>query len=356
MLFTYKPEYPKNSPLNIGIVGAGEIVKFCHLPAYKMANFNVVAIFDLDIKKARELAEEFNIPYVCKSSEELISMDSVHIIDIAIPSQAMPNIVEIAAKYKKHILCQKPLGLSVKSAQHISDVVESAGIKGAVNHQMRYSPSVNCAKNLLKKEIIGELNYAAFHVNVKQPWEQWTFWHDVPFFTIYGHTIHYFDTLRYLLNKTPEFIYTQMASGMNRDGVPGKLRDYSYLDFGGDLKVQVDVNHDNKCGMDDWAAGFRLEGSRGVIEGTNGALHNYPHGKEDTIRIYSTVNETWQRPLLEGRWFPDSFMGTMGELMNSIINNTEANNSVKDGVDTIRMVMACIESVKQNRPIYLNEI
>lgn len=356
MNLDYKPTYPNQSKLNIGIVGAGEIVKYCHLPAYSAAGFNVVAICDKDLSKANALASQFSIPHVYDCTESLILRDDIHIIDIATPSQALPFLVELACKYKKHVLVQKPLALDLSTANEIATMVAEAGIKGAVNHQMRYSPAINAARDVLTKGLIGELNYAAFNVNVHQPWETWKFWHDIEFFTIYGHTIHYFDTLRYLLDKTPNFIYTQIAKGQNRDKVPGHLRDYSFLSFGDELIAQVDVNHDNKCTMDDWQAGFRLEGSLGVINGTNGALHNYPHGKEDTIAIYTTPNNQWHKPILEGRWFPDAFMGTMGELMFAIENKREARNSIKDGIDTIKMVSACVQSIKENRPVFLAEL
>lgn len=356
MNLDYKPRYPAKAKYKIGIVGAGEIVKHCHLPAYQMAGFEVVAICDNDFAKAQALAKAFNIPHVYTSSTELISQDDIDIIDIAVPSQALPNVVEQACKYKKHVLCQKPLGLTIESARDMAQMVESAGVKGAVNHQMRYSPSINAAKSALSQSLIGEVNYLGINVNVKQPWETWTFWHDVKHFTIFGHTIHYFDTLRYLLGKTPEFIYTQVAKGVNRTQVPGNLRDYSFINFGGELIAQIDVNHDNKSPMDDWKAGFRIEGSHGVINGTNGALHNYPHGKEDTLEIYTEESKNWYRPELEGRWFPHAFMGTMGELMLAIEQDTLADNSIQDGVDTLRIALASVKSIEENRPVYLSEI
>ncbi|MGX9522691.1 Gfo/Idh/MocA family protein [Vibrio mediterranei] len=356
MNLSYQPRFPANSPLKIGIVGAGEIVKYCHLPAYKMAGFTVTAICDLDVEKARKLAEEFGIDCVCKSAEELVALDCVDIVDIATPAEITPIVVEYACAKKKHVLCQKPLALSTKQASYLDSIVNESGVKGAVNHQMRYSPSINAAKDMINKGLIGALSHLEINVNVRSPWEEWEFWHKTPNYTMWGHTIHYFDTLRYLLGCTPEFIYTQATHGVGRGVGFAQLKDYSYLDFGHDIKAQIDVNHDNKCGMDDWKAGFRVEGDKGVINGINGALHNYPHGKEDEIEIYTCEDQQWKKPILEGRWFPHAFMGTMGELMLSVINDTEANNSISDGVDTIKMVEAAVKSINENRPVYLSEI
>ena len=50
--------------LPVFIIGAGGIVNAAHLPAYKIAGFNVQGIFDIDHSKAKDTADKFNIPYV----------------------------------------------------------------------------------------------------------------------------------------------------------------------------------------------------------------------------------------------------------------------------------------------------
>ncbi|MCL4318739.1 MAG: gfo/Idh/MocA family oxidoreductase, partial [Firmicutes bacterium] len=105
-------------------------------------------------------------------------------------------------------------------------------------------------------------------------------------------------------------------------------------------------------------ATFRFEGTRGVIKGTNGALYNYPVGKEDTIAYLSKdiAGDTWISPRLEGRWFPHAFMGTMGELMRAIEEDREPENSVEDNLKTLQMVFAAKRSIEENRPVWLKEI
>lgn len=57
----YKPKLPLDKSMGIGIVGADEIVQYCHLPAYKLASFRVVGIYDIVREKAN------NWPYNMKS-------------------------------------------------------------------------------------------------------------------------------------------------------------------------------------------------------------------------------------------------------------------------------------------------
>src|SRR5271165_3364185 len=89
-------------PYPIGIVGAGAIVKAAHLPAYQKAGFPVVAIFDIDHAKASDLANEFGIPRVCRSLEELLAGPFVQVVDIAVPPAWQPEIAAHAMQHGKH--------------------------------------------------------------------------------------------------------------------------------------------------------------------------------------------------------------------------------------------------------------
>ena len=64
----YKPRMPKRLDRGIGIVGAGGIVNYAHLPAYKKAGFRVVGILDKNREQAEKTARQHGIPKVYASS------------------------------------------------------------------------------------------------------------------------------------------------------------------------------------------------------------------------------------------------------------------------------------------------
>src|SRR6187431_665160 len=72
----------------LAIVGAGGIVEGAHLPAYAMAGLEVVGITDVDLERARALAEKFGIPRVYDTLDELLADDTVVVVDIAVPVAA----------------------------------------------------------------------------------------------------------------------------------------------------------------------------------------------------------------------------------------------------------------------------
>jgi predicted dehydrogenase len=352
----YKPKLPKNKSMGLAIIGAGEIIEACHLPAYQMAGFRILGIFDVQTEKAQKLADKFQIPKVYRKLDELLDDSQVEIVDIAIPAKFQPQVVEQVVAKKKHVLCQKPLAENYGEAKRIVDMCNAANVKAAVNQQMRWSPGIQASHTIIKRGWLGELTQASIQVNVLTDFANWTWMKELDRVEITYHSIHYLDSIRYLLG-TPEYIYADGAKFPGQ-ALKGETRTMIHMKFPGDARGLVHDNHNHIANQEDWYATFRIEGTKGIIKGTNGALYNYPVGREDTFSYYSKIIDPtyWFSPRLEGKWFPHAFMGTMGELMRSIEEEREPSNSVQDNLLTLQIVYAAYRSMEENRPVYLEEI
>lgn len=353
----YRPKVPKNKNLRIGIVGAGEIVCEAHLPAYELAGFTVVAIYNRTKEKAQAVADKYQIPNVFDSIEELVNYPDVDIVDIAITAELQLSVVELAAKAGKHILCQKPLADTIENAQKIIQIGEEYKVKIAVNQQMRWAPSIRASHDIIQRGWLGELTSATIQVNVLTKFENWAFLKEIEQLEIMYHSIHYMDTIRFLFG-TPEYIYADGAKYPNQQ-VNGETRTLIHIKFPGEtLRGLIHDNHNNWSTKDDWFATYRFEGTEGIIKGENGALYNYPIGREDTLTFTSNLVEkgTWLTPQLEGKWFPHAFIGTMGELMSAIEEDRTPENSAEDNLITLKMVYAAYKSMEENRPVWIDEI
>ncbi|GGD66565.1 Gfo/Idh/MocA family protein [Paenibacillus nasutitermitis] len=353
----YKPKLPRGRELGIGIIGAGDIVVNAHLPAYQLAGFRIVGIYDRNRSRAAEAAERFGIAKIYDSLDQLLRDRDVHVVDVAVPANYQLDIVRQVAQSGKHLLCQKPLAESYQEAAEIVDLCASAGIKAASNQQMRWSPGIGASRDLIKRNLIGTPLQATIQVNVLTPWEIWPWIAELERLEVMYHSIHYLDSIRSAMGMVPEYIY---ADGARYPGqkVIGETRTMIHIKFPGDARGLIHDNHNNAMPEDDWYASFRFEGTDGIVKGTNGALYNYPHGQGDTVSYYSNQLEPGRlfSPSLEGLWFPHAFMGTMGELLSAIEDNREPENSVQDNLITMQMMFASYRSMEENRPVYLQEI
>ena len=115
--------------LGIGIIGCGDIVRRCHLPAYTAAGLRVLAVTDADPGRARALADDFGIPTVAADAEALVTTAGVQIVDIAVPPTVQPAIVALAAGAGRHVLCQKPFALEIAPARAMVELAARSGVR-----------------------------------------------------------------------------------------------------------------------------------------------------------------------------------------------------------------------------------
>jgi len=169
----YKPKLPQRLDHGIGMIGAGGIVNYAHLPAYKKAGFKVVGITDRDLEKAERTAKEHGIERVYASVDELLRQSEVEVVDIAVYPAEQVAIVEQATAAGKHLLCQKPFADEYSSAVRSVELAERANVKIAVNQQMRWDAGVRCTRLLMDDGWLGAPTYGTIQVHCKTDWSLW---------------------------------------------------------------------------------------------------------------------------------------------------------------------------------------
>jgi len=327
----------------IGICGAGGIVDGAHLPAYKKAGLEVVAIFDTDNAKAQDVAKRHGIPTVYKTLGELLSDANVEIVDIAVPADAQPEIFAQVAAAKKHILAQKPFATTVALGEAMVKQAKEAGIIAAVNQQLRFEEGVAAAHKMVELGWIGTVSNFSINVNLITPWELWPWAKDLDRLEVMLHSIHYHDLIRWFLGDAKTVF---CAAGRTAGQFPkGETRTISTALYKSGVTSLVHANHVNRGG--DNYAEYRIDGDKGSIRGTLGLLYDYPNGRVDTLEVNSQVLPTdgWMPYPVTTRWFPDAFIGTMGSVMDAVSSGSPLRASVADNVGTLKMVEALYKSM-----------
>src|SRR5262245_61631674 len=125
----YLPRLPRRKDFRIGCIGAGFIMRDCHLVAYRQAGFNPAAIASRNPEHARAVAEQHGIPVCHRTYADLLAESSVEVLDIAVPPDAQPGIIREAVRHRDHIrgiLAQKPLAMSYREAKECVDLCAEA--------------------------------------------------------------------------------------------------------------------------------------------------------------------------------------------------------------------------------------
>lgn len=326
----------------IGIIGAGAIVDFAHLPAYRDAGLQVLAIHDRDHDRARTIAERHGVPTVYETIEELLGDPAIEVIDIAVPAFFQPDIAIRALEAGKDLICQKPFALEIGLARAIADRADELGRKVAVQQQLRFEEGIAAARAMLVEGWIGEPTGVSFTIDVQTDFRAWPWLIDAPRLELFYHSIHYFDAIRSLIGDPVRVFGTQSR----RPGqLPrGETRTISTLVYPNDLRAIVHSNHENVSA--DNRAEFQIDGTEGNIRGTLGLMYNYPTGRPDTLAVWSRVLPTdgWLSYPVTTRWLPDAFIGPLRSLLAAIATGGEPETSARDNLGTLAIVEALYRS------------
>lgn len=330
----------------IVIVGAGGIVKGAHLPAYLKAGWEVAGIYDPAKHKARELANEFQIPAVYDSLSTLVSHAPAGVIyDVAVPASELRSILKELPDGSA-VMMQKPMGETIAEADEIMAISKAKRFTAAMNFQMRFIPAVQAAKKMIDEGLIGELHDMEIRMNIYHPWHLWKFLFNIPRMEMLYHSIHYMDLLRYFFGD-PVGVYAKTLKHPKMMQL-ASTRSVVLLEYDNIIKAHINTNHGHEFGLKYQDSFIKFEGTRGAIKTTLGLNINYPHGAPDTfeyVQLKEGEEPIWVSKKIEGSWFPDAFEGSMRDLMNYIEGkSTHLVNSLASAYTTMQVVEAAYRS------------
>lgn len=128
------------------------------IPGMQQGQFtSVTAIASRDLEKAREAACLLGIPTAYGSYEELLADPNIDAIYNPLPNQLHVPWTAKAAEAGKHVLCEKPLSMTVAEAETLLAVRASTGVKIGEAFMIRSHPQWLRLRELLNKGRIGEL-------------------------------------------------------------------------------------------------------------------------------------------------------------------------------------------------------
>ncbi len=324
------------------IIGAGGIVNTAHLPAYKIAGYDVQGIYDLDFSKASATAGKFQIPNAFESMERMIQhLPANAVIDIAVPGNKIIAVLDRLPDGAT-VLLQKPMGDTFEEAKQILSITRRKKLLAGINFQLRYAPYILAAKDLISKGLLGELNDIEVNVNVYTPWDMWDYLVGSERVEILYHSIHYIDLIRNLLGN-PESVFAKTTRHPSMPKL-ASVRSNIIMDYGDMISANILTNHCHIYGTPKQQSYIKIEGSKGAVKINFGALIDYPRGTADSfeyILLDGSDAPRWQEMNIEGSWFPHAFIGSMQQMMLAAEGKLEQpDNSVEDCIET----MACVEA------------
>jgi predicted dehydrogenase len=199
---------------------------------------------------------------------------------------------------------------------------------------------------LAAEGVLGDLHDMQVQVSVYTPWQLWSFLSTAPRLEILYHSIHYLDLMRSWLGN-PRGVFAKTVRNPQTPTLAA-TKSTIVLDYSDDKRVFLVTNHGHdfpgtQCSYVQW------EGTAGALRMDMGVNLDYPSGKPDTLS-YALRGDAagWNDVAIQGNWFPDAFVGSMGSLQAYVEGSTtELPTSVASAFETMALVEAAYRSSAQ---------
>ncbi len=145
--------------LGIGIIGAGNIIKRHALAHRAFPDLSrLVGVADIDLKRATRAKENFGFEHAFGNHKELLDRGDVDVIDICTPANHHTRLVVEAIEAGKHVLCEKPMTITLAEADEIIAAAERRPeLTVSFVFQLRSDPTFRRIRMMIEQGLIGKV-------------------------------------------------------------------------------------------------------------------------------------------------------------------------------------------------------
>ncbi|HLQ70715.1 MAG TPA: Gfo/Idh/MocA family oxidoreductase [Bacillota bacterium] len=225
-----------NQELRIGIIGAGGIARDVHIPNYlKQDNVTIVAVADIVLKNAEQLAEEFDIEHVFTDYKDMLKSINLDAVSVCTPNKFHADASIAAMKAGCHVLCEKPPAMTVGEAQHMAYVSEETGKMLTYGFCYRHTQEVSVLKRFIDADELGDIYATRVHALRRRGIPGWGVFTNKelqgggPLIDI---GVHMLDTALYLMGyPEPDTIFGTTYQRLGSKKGVGMLGDWDWENF-----------------------------------------------------------------------------------------------------------------------------
>jgi predicted dehydrogenase len=157
--------------IKTGLIGSG-FVGPLHVEAVRRLGYvDVVALAASNQESADRKAAALSIDRAYGTADQLLDDPSIEAVHICTPNYLHFPHVMSALEHGKHVICDKPLGLTATQARQMSDAARQAHLVNAVTFNYRFNPLVQQARVMIARRDLGDVRFV--HGRYLQDWLLW---------------------------------------------------------------------------------------------------------------------------------------------------------------------------------------
>lgn len=149
-----------NADLRVGLIGVGGVCEAVHYPGLaRIPGVKIAAICDADAALVRQRQAEWQVE-AGHTDVDALFREGLDAVVIATPNDQHRPLIEAALAAGCHVMCEKPLGMSLADTISIHEVAQRSGLRHMTAFTYRFVPAMNYLRHLIHSGELGEIRHA----------------------------------------------------------------------------------------------------------------------------------------------------------------------------------------------------
>ncbi len=289
--------------VRVGIIGTGFIGDAYARAFPYVPDTEVIAAASPTPGKARQFAERHHIHHAFEDYHDLLALKDLDMVILGIPNDLHAEVTIAAAMAGKHIVCDKPLCVTLEQADTMIEACARAGVLLMYAENMIFAPTFVRVKDLIDEGALGKvfaIKLGGGHSGPHSPW----FWNversgGGALLDISCHLIEYG---RWALGKpTVKSVIASLGTYVHADKTTGDDHGYCLIEYQGNVVNMVEGTWARRDGGDDLCEVFGSQGTTRAVSHGNALLTysevGYEYAAEKVARTqgytFTAIEELW---------------------------------------------------------------
>jgi predicted dehydrogenase len=344
--------------INVGIIGCGKIAQVRHIPEYAdNQNVRLTGFFDIEQLRSADLAKKYG-GRTYATYQEMLDDSSIDAVSVCSANVSHAEITIAALKAGKHVLCEKPMAVTLQECEEMVKVANLSGRYLMIGHNQRLAKAHVKAKKLIEEGRIGEI--LSFRT---------TFGHGGPetWSIDPGKNVWFFDRSKSVMGAMADLgvhktDLIHFLTGQTIIETTARLITQDKRDKNGDL-IGVDDNAICIYKLSGGAIGtmtaswtfYGAEDNSSILYGTKGILRIY----DDPRYALTLINHDGRATHYDVEKIQtnesQTNSGVIDLFVDCLINNRKPEISGEEVLKSMRVIFASIESSQTGRAVAVNQ-
>jgi inositol 2-dehydrogenase len=329
--------------IGIGVVGVGEMGKrHAENVRQLVPGARLVAIADAAAARAQSVAEELEVERWFSSLEAILECQEIEAVVIATPDKFHAASVQLAAQAGKHVLCEKPLALSMSDAYAAVRAAERAGVRLQVGFMRRYDPAYAAAKERIDA---GEIGTPVVFKSIGRDKDEpplTAYQSRINGMLFYNSTIHDFDLARWLMCDEVVEVHSYSTTAIRPE----------VAEYGDVVAGTMNLRYERGAigNVESYVQSVYAYDVRTEVVGSKGSI--FIGSIEQTPAIFLSAagsNQELADHFLNR--FADAYLAEMRDFVQAILGDRPVRITGEDGVRALATAVAAEKSHKLGKPV-----